>query len=129
MLAAREADITSITFDPVTSIPILITKVVESNPVVFYYKESTRNTISQGLIEDPYEKKMVYVAPSKIDGAGDGYFIRKAGRKGSIVGFYNGIKIGSIEPGQSWIERKSPYRMDNDWAVANEVIDIPEYYR
>jgi len=129
MLAAREADITSITFDPVTSIPILITKVVESNPVVFYYKESTRNTISQGLIEDPYEKKMVYVAPSKIDGAGDGCFIRKAEEKGTIIGFLNGIKMDNTEPGQSWIERKSQYRTDNDWAMPNQVIDIPEYYR
>jgi hypothetical protein len=129
MIQTREAEITGIYFDPETSIPVLIAEIVEGNPDVFLYSKSSKTTINDPLIQDPFEKKMIYIATSKIEGAGLGAFIRRPAKKGSVIAFYNGIRISSIEPSQTWIERKSPYRMDNDWAVTNEVIDIPERYR
>ena len=45
-----------------------------------------------------------------------------------LVGLYNGIKIHSLES-QNPKDRRSPYKIDNDWAVADQVIDIPADFR
>ncbi len=45
-----------------------------------------------------------------------------------LVGLYSGIKIHSLES-QEAKDRRSPYRIDNDWAEAEQIIDIPADYR
>ena len=45
-----------------------------------------------------------------------------------LVGLYNGIKIHSLDS-QNPKDRRSPYKIDNDWAVADQTIDIPTDYR
>lgn len=82
------------------------------------------------LVQDPYEKQMMYVAPSKLAGAGFGIFSKRPSKKGMLVGFYNGIKVHNMESNTMSKEgRRSQYRIDNDWALADEVIDIPDIYR
>ncbi len=56
--------------------------------------------------------------------------IRRSAKKGTLMGFYSGIKINNFAAITMSSEgRRSQYRIDNDWALANEVIDIPDQYR
>ena len=69
------------------------------------------------LQEDPYERKMVYAGPSAIGaGAGDGLFMRKDVPEGTIVSFYNGIRI---LPGETPPFRSSSYQIYLDWRATN----------
>ena len=72
----------------------------------------------------------MYVGTSKLAGAGFGVFSKRSGKKGMLVGFYNGIKVLNIEANTMSKEgRRSQYRIDNDWAFKDQIIDIPNIYR
>ena len=63
------------------------------------------------LLEDPYEKENVYVAPSKIgEAAGEGLYARKHIRKGQLVCLFNGIRCN--KPGHHTTIRAN----DDDWS-------------
>ena len=63
------------------------------------------------LLEDPYEKENVYVAPSKIgEAAGEGLYARKHIRKGQLVCLFNGIRCN--KPGHHTTIRAG----DDDWS-------------
>ena len=49
----------------------------------------------QALLRDAYEEKMVYVAKSNIEHAGDGLFAQNDVPKNKIVAFFNCLKIPS----------------------------------
>lgn len=73
---------------------------------------------------------MMYIDQSKVPGAGFGAFAKRSAKKGTLVGFYSGIKVQNLDQSTLSSEgRRSQYRIDNDWALANEVIDIPNKYR
>ncbi len=42
---------------------------------------------------------------------------------GTIIGFYNGVRMSDFESKLRRADRKSPYRMDNDWASPGQVRD------
>ena len=66
---------------------------------------------------------------SGIEGAGTGVFARRSSKKGSILGFYNGVRLGGIESKLRREDRTSPYRMDNDWAEPGQVLNVPNGFR
>ena len=52
------------------------------------------NFYSFGLptnLTDPFEKSTVFVGPSKVEGAGQGLFMRRAVRTGELISFYSGL--------------------------------------
>ena len=71
----------------------------------------------------------MYVANSTIKGAERGVFLKRNVTKGEIVGFYNGVRLTGMEGKIKYEDRRSPYRMDNDWAVPNQILNMPPEYR
>ncbi len=81
------------------------------------------------LISDPYEQTLLYVGPSKVEKAGRGVYTRKPLKEGTLVSFYNGIKMSFVESSIKSKDKTRHYVIDNDWSVANQEIDIPPRYR
>ena len=88
---------------------------VKPNAQLLAYWPSNQTFIPQGLIRDAMEDQFIYVSNSTLDGAGRGVFMKRAAKKGSVVAFYNGVRMTDIESKVKTEDRKSPYRMDNDW--------------
>ncbi len=102
----------------------------KANTDRFRFSESNQTYIGDDpTVRDPLEDKYLFVGNSMIEGAGRGVFLKNAVKKGTMVGFYNGVRMSSIESKLKREDRKSPYRMDNDWAVAGQVLNIPPEYR
>ena len=79
MVSAKETRISGIKFDPETGIPVLKfnKKMLKSAGNVFSLDLSTGSSIGRNLqLEDPFEKKLVFVNKSSIPGAGNGLFLR-----------------------------------------------------
>ena len=72
---------------------------------------------------------MVYVASSTIPGAGRGIFTRAPMKLGTVVAFYNGIKVKWYQTKGKGETSVSHYRMDNDWSAPNQILDIPLKWR
>ena len=65
------------------------------------------------LQDDPYERKMVYSGPSSLgDHAGDGLFLKKDVEAGTVIAFYNGIRV---LPGETPPFRSNAYQIFLDW--------------
>lgn len=97
---------------------------------VYFYDPA--NKVSPGknvLLRDPMEKQFLDVASSSVEGAGRGVFLLKDVPAGQVVGFYNGVRLVGMESRLKAEDRKSPYRIDNDWARPEEVLNIPPGYR
>ena len=56
-------------------------------------------------------------------------FLKRNAKAGTVVGFYNGVRLVGMESKVSEAVRRSPYRMDNDWSRHEEILDIPSHYR
>lgn len=69
------------------------------------------------------------MARSTVEGAGRGVFLKQAAKAGTVVGFYNGVRLVGLESTVTESVRRSPYRMDNDWANMDEILDVPPKYR
>jgi len=125
MVSAKESTLIGVEMDRATSIPILNFdyEMWISETVTYSFEESNKTTINSPLIQDPYEKTFIDIHESRIQGAGLGAFIRQSAKNGTAVSFYNGIRYLNSEV------RSSQYRIDNDWAVRRQVIDIPKYYK
>ena len=96
----------------------------------FTYEPSNQTYIGKHPLQrDPYEEKYLYVGNSTISGAGRGVFLKRNVTKGEVVGFYNGVRLTGVESKLKYSDRKSPYRMDNDWAVPEQIMNIPPQYR
>lgn len=130
MVAAKSSVLVGLDVDPASKIPLLVCdrqKLGQSRGV-HSYQEPTKSAVRDPLVRDPMEEDTVYVSTSTQPGAGLGLFVKKFCPKNSVVSFYAGIKRGSTElPADRSL--KSVYTIDNDWAVSNQVIDIPSYYR
>ena len=96
----------------------------------FVYEPANQTYLGMNALQrDPYEEKYLYIANSNIKGAGRGVFLKRNVRKGEIVGFYNGVRLNGLESKIKHEDRRSPYRMDNDWAVPEQILNIPPNYR
>ena len=87
---------------------------------------STPDSLHQ---RDPYESQFLTFGPSGIDGAGLGVFLRRDVTKGTVMGFYNGVRMSDFESKLRRADRTSPYRMDNDWAEEKQVRIFSAGYR
>lgn len=127
MISAKLSYAKSIVFDDITGIPILQTTQTMDGGESFVFDQSNEKDVSTNpLLEDPYEKSLVYVGQSKI--AGRGIFTRVPLKKGTVLAFYNGVRYG-LSNSKMKDKGLSFYRIDNDWAKFDEVIDIPKKYR
>lgn len=70
-------------------------------------------------VPDPYEEIFVEVKPSNIANAGEGLFAKIDIDVGTVISFYNGVRV---RPGHDW-ERPTPYKMVLD---ETSDIDLPE---
>lgn len=70
-------------------------------------------------LPDPYESLFVEVKPSKIKDAGEGLFAKINIDVGTVISFYNGVRVRS---GHDW-EKPTPYKMVLD---ETSDIDLPE---
>eukprot|EP00092_Neocalanus_flemingeri_P101392 GFUD01129637.1.p1 GENE.GFUD01129637.1~~GFUD01129637.1.p1 ORF type:complete len:350 (-),score=82.60 GFUD01129637.1:81-1130(-) len=70
-------------------------------------------------LPDPYESLFVEVKPSQIKDAGEGLFAKINIDVGTVISFYNGVRVRS---GHDW-EKPTPYKMVLD---ETSDIDLPE---
>ncbi len=97
---------------------------------VFRYSKANQTFIGlDPLLRDPLEEKLVYVAESSIANAGRGVFCKANVSRGTVVAFYNGVKLTDLESKVKLEDRRSGFRMDNDWAKKDEILNIPMAFR
>ena len=97
---------------------------------IYMYDPANQTNIGKNVLQrDPYEELYLYVAESRIKGAGRGVFLKKNVSKGDVVGFYNGVRLTGLESKLKQDDRQSPYRMDNEWAEPEQILNIPPNYR
>jgi hypothetical protein len=46
-----------------------------------------------------------------------------------VVGFYNGVRKNKLVVRLTPEGRKSNYKIDNDWAAQDQILDIPQELR
>lgn len=128
MMSAQEAEITGL---EMTFNGLLKPKYIIKGHDIYSFSLSNQTSIGKAtLLRDPMEDKYVYIANSTLPGdVGRGVFLKSKARKGFTVSFYNGVRMSDIESKLKVEDRKSPYRMDNDWAKPKEVLNIPKQYR
>ena len=107
-----------------------ITLVNTSIPAPLVSLSQTNNTFTQDLANrtvfcahpharDPYEAIFVEVRQSRIKDAGEGLFARTDIEPGTIISFYNGVKVRAEG---DW-EKPTPYKMTLD---EENDIDLPD---
>ena len=78
---------------------------------------SPPNFYSFGLptnLTDPFEKSTVFVGPSKVEGAGQGLFMRREVRAGQLISFYSGLSLDCDKGnGRSILDRRVEGEDDN----------------
>ncbi len=58
--------------------------------------------------------------------AGDGVFVRRKASRGSVVGFFNGVRISLEDVYRQRSHGDSVYKIWNDWDDTDQLIDVPE---
>jgi histone-lysine N-methyltransferase SETD7 len=132
MRAAKQSKLRGVKFDKMSKIPYLLfdKNLLKINQDIFTYEPSNKTSVGANpLLPDPFESQWIYTAESTIPGAGVGVFTRTAGKRGMMVSFYNGIRMSKLESRLTIEDRQSGYKIDNDWAVPDEIIDIPQKLR
>ncbi|XP_060134590.1 histone-lysine N-methyltransferase SETD7 isoform X2 [Zootoca vivipara] len=92
---------------------------------VYSFDKSTSSCIStNALLPDPYESERVYVDASLISSAGEGLFTKVSAEAGTVMSFYNGVRITHQEvDGRDWALNGNTISLDDE-----TVIDVPEPY-
>ena len=96
MVAARQTELVDVMLDPSTCImaPVFAQPLPHEPQPDIRYSKATRDHIGdQPLVPDPYEQRTVEVRKSEVDGGGEGLFAKVDLPKGTIVAFYNGVRI------------------------------------
>ncbi len=111
--------------------PVPMQPRVTKVPFVYEVSNKTHITRTEGSrhLRDPYEAQYIEVRMSHLPSAGRGVFLKRPAKAGTIVGFYNGVRMSNFESKIRRADRTSSYRMDNDWAEPNQVLNIPEGLR
>jgi hypothetical protein len=111
--------------------PLPMTPKKTNVPFTFEESNKTHITATAGSrhLRDPYEEQYIEVRISSLPKAGRGLFLKRPVEAGTIIGFYNGVRMSNFESKIRKADRTSSYRIDNDWAVANQVLNIPENLR
>ena len=97
-----------------------------SGPEFRFWPSTLQKVRCPWLQEDPYERKTVYSGLSSMgEGAGDGLFLRRDVSAGTVVSFYNGIRI---MPGEVRPFRSDSYQIFLDWRPTNVQVIRDLYY-
>ena len=132
MVAAKQSKLRGIKFDKLSKIPYLLfdKSLLKMSDNIFTFEPSNKTSVGANpLLSDPFESRWIYTAQSTIPDAGVGVFTKTASKRGMMVSFYNGIRMSKIESRLTIEDRQSGYKIDNDWAVPDEIIDIPPKLR
>ena len=130
LVSGRLSKLLGLTTQPETSILVPSFEPTTKGETVFFYEPSNQTYLGRNPLQrDPFEDQSLFVQNSTIAGAGRGIFVKKCGLKDDVVGFYNGVRLTGMESKLKLSDRKSPYRMDNDWAEEEQILNIPEGYR
>ena len=93
-----------------------------SGPHFRFWPSSLHKITVPWLQEDPYEHKTVCARQSSMgEGAGDGLFLRRDVPAGTVVAFYNGIRV---MPGETPPFRSKAYQIFLDWKPTNVPVRI-----
>jgi len=93
---------------------------------VYEFEEPGRKTIAKNpLLPEPWEATLSYVKQSNLDQGGEGLFCKQKRPKGSLVAFYNGIRLNSSSILMEERYGRSDYRIRLN---ANRDLDIPKGY-
>lgn len=115
---AREAEVDNFVTLVHNSIPVPVVSL--KRPTEFTWDPASTEVFSRTPhLPDPYEAIFVEVRQSRIKDAGQGLFAKTDIEQGTIISFYNGVKVRS---GGDW-ERPTPYKMFLD---ETQDIDIPD---
>lgn len=76
------------------------------------------------LLKDPLEDLYVEVRPSTIESAGEGLFLKKAAKAGTVVGFFNGVRVDVHDTLRNTDYEITPYKVWNDWEDNDELLSI-----
>ena len=92
---------------------------------VFYPDISSDVQLSKfPLLKDPLEDLYVEVRPSTIQGAGEGLFLKKTAKAGTVVGFFNGVRVDVHDTLRNPEYEITPYKVWNDWDDNDELLSI-----
>jgi histone-lysine N-methyltransferase SETD7 len=81
---------------------------------------------------DVYEKRLVEVGMSLVEGGGEGLFAKEDIDEDILVAYYNGVRI---KPGEEGVEEDTGYSIYIDWGqtrserIKSEHMDIPSKYQ
>ncbi|XP_041847178.1 histone-lysine N-methyltransferase SETD7 [Melanotaenia boesemani] len=115
LIKARLASLSSETGRPRFQITV-------NSPVFSYDKSTSSCMATHALLPDPYESQRVFVADSLIRGAGQGLFARTDAEAGTVMAFYNGVRITHSEvDGRDWSLNGNTISLDEE-----TVIDVPQ---
>lgn len=97
---------------------------------VQYKRDVSTGTMlsSEPLLRDPYESKMVAVSTSSIPGAGDGVFVLQDVPAGTVIAYFNGIRLKEkqIFNPMRMFTKKSVYLVEI--GEDDDFLDIPAQY-
>ncbi|XP_043982095.1 histone-lysine N-methyltransferase SETD7 [Gambusia affinis] len=97
-------------------------QIAPNSPVYSYDKSTSTCIATHALLPDPYESQRVLVAESLINGAGQGLFAKAAAEPGTVMAFYNGVRITHSEvDSRDWALNGNTISLDDD-----TVIDVPQ---
>ncbi|XP_015817332.3 histone-lysine N-methyltransferase SETD7 [Nothobranchius furzeri] len=97
-------------------------EITPNSPVYSHDKSTSTCITAHALLPDPYESQRVFVAESLIKGAGQGLFARADFEAGTVMAFYNGVRITHSEvDSRDWAMNGNTISLDED-----TVIDVPQ---
>ena len=107
-----------------TGLPYPVVKVLKHSRLLEYESPGTHVPAKNCSLRDLWDVLHVYVAPSKVEFAGEGLFARRKIKKGSLVAVFNGSRKRQFR--QSLVtEEFSDYCIKVDTTVS---LDIPDFY-
>ncbi|XP_028314817.1 histone-lysine N-methyltransferase SETD7 isoform X1 [Gouania willdenowi] len=97
-------------------------KTSHNSPKYSYDKSTSSCIATHALLPDPYESLRVFVANSKIKGAGQGLFAKVDVEPDTVMAFYNGVRITHSEvDSRDWALNGNTISLNED-----TVIDVPQ---
>jgi len=98
----------------------------------YTFDQSTRICISKTpLLQDPYEKRHVFVKQSQIPFAGEGLWAKTDIKAGQLIALFNGVRQrhvwGVMAHNLAWSDYRINLEKDVDLDIYDEHIPIPNY--
>ena len=83
------------------------------------------------MLRDPWEVRMVYVAASSLEGAGEGLWAKTSIMSGQVVALFNGVRQRQFyygaRSGQDWSDYRISCHTDLDLDILAEHVSLEKY--